>query len=266
MLASSLASLARQRSSMAFQVDGGERARLAALAGEQDAASLEGFAHAGDSDLSSASPILSAPPQRWRSRGSPSASSSLPPGKNQRAGEGIDLVVAHHHETSSGESHVALVRRAHQRLLFAGRRLRRGRRGARRAGSFFSVISSCICGCQSVHTRRDTAWRVYCGSVHSAVEKDIMTTTTSDRGPHSLGDSLRALRAKWGWIVALGVIFMSRGESRWQRRRPPPPRRADRRDHDDHGRGGEIIAAFNGQGLGQVPVWMLLGVLYVRPA
>jgi uncharacterized membrane protein HdeD (DUF308 family) len=38
-----------------------------------------------------------------------------------------------------------------------------------------------------------------------------MTATVNEPGPHSLGDSLRALRAKWGWIVALGVIFMIAG-------------------------------------------------------
>ena len=40
-----------------------------------------------------------------------------------------------------------------------------------------------------------------------------MTTATTNgpAPPHSLGDSLRALRARWGWIVALGVIFMLAG-------------------------------------------------------
>ena len=40
-----------------------------------------------------------------------------------------------------------------------------------------------------------------------------MTTATTNgpAPPHSLGDSIRALRAKWGWIVALGIIFMLAG-------------------------------------------------------
>ena len=40
-----------------------------------------------------------------------------------------------------------------------------------------------------------------------------MTTATTNgpAPPHSLGDSIRTLRAKWGWIVALGVIFMISG-------------------------------------------------------
>jgi uncharacterized membrane protein HdeD (DUF308 family) len=36
-------------------------------------------------------------------------------------------------------------------------------------------------------------------------------TSNSPAPPHSLGDSIRALRAKWGWIVALGIIFMIAG-------------------------------------------------------
>jgi len=36
-------------------------------------------------------------------------------------------------------------------------------------------------------------------------------STTGDTGPHSLAEGLRALRAKWGWIVAFGVISMIAG-------------------------------------------------------
>jgi uncharacterized membrane protein HdeD (DUF308 family) len=36
-------------------------------------------------------------------------------------------------------------------------------------------------------------------------------TTNGPAPPHSLGDSIRALRARWGWIVALGIIFMLAG-------------------------------------------------------
>lgn len=39
----------------------------------------------------------------------------------------------------------------------------------------------------------------------------MTTTTNSPAPPHGLGDGVRALRAKWGWIVALGVIFMIAG-------------------------------------------------------
>jgi uncharacterized membrane protein HdeD (DUF308 family) len=36
-------------------------------------------------------------------------------------------------------------------------------------------------------------------------------TTNGPAPPHSLGDSVRALRAKWGWIVALGILFIIAG-------------------------------------------------------
>lgn len=39
-----------------------------------------------------------------------------------------------------------------------------------------------------------------------------MTMTSNPLGPQgSLGEGVRALRARWGWIVALGVIFMIAG-------------------------------------------------------
>jgi len=36
-------------------------------------------------------------------------------------------------------------------------------------------------------------------------------STTGDSGPQSLADGMRVLRAKWGWIVALGVISLIAG-------------------------------------------------------
>jgi len=105
---------------------------------------------------------------------------------------------------------------------------------------------------------------VYSEPVHSAEKEDIMTATTNDRGPHSLGDNIRALRSKWGWIVALGVIFMIAGIIAL---------------------GSvvmatvsavlivgimmimagvaEIIAAFNVKDWGKFALWMLVGLLYV---
>jgi len=38
-----------------------------------------------------------------------------------------------------------------------------------------------------------------------------MSMTADKSSPHSLGEGLNALRAKWGWIVALGVVFMFAG-------------------------------------------------------
>lgn len=89
-------------------------------------------------------------------------------------------------------------------------------------------------------------------------------TPVPDSGPHNLGDGVRALRAKWGWIVALGVIFMIAGVIAL---------------------GSvmmatlsaiyvigimmimagvtEIITAFNVKDWGKFALWMLLGLLYV---
>ena len=36
-------------------------------------------------------------------------------------------------------------------------------------------------------------------------------STTGDSGPQTLGDAVRALRPKWGWIVAFGVISLIAG-------------------------------------------------------
>ena len=38
-----------------------------------------------------------------------------------------------------------------------------------------------------------------------------MSMMTGNSGPNGLADGLKALRAKWGWIVALGVLFMLGG-------------------------------------------------------
>ncbi|MFI5000284.1 MAG: HdeD family acid-resistance protein [Reyranellales bacterium] len=36
-------------------------------------------------------------------------------------------------------------------------------------------------------------------------------STTDNSGPHNLAEGIKALRAKWGWIVAFGVISMIAG-------------------------------------------------------
>jgi uncharacterized membrane protein HdeD (DUF308 family) len=92
----------------------------------------------------------------------------------------------------------------------------------------------------------------------------MTATTNSPSDPHSLGDSLRALRAKWGWIVALGVIFMIAGvialgsvvvATEW----------AVLIVGIMMVMAGvaEIIAAFSVKGWGKAIVWGLLGALYV---
>ena len=40
---------------------------------------------------------------------------------------------------------------------------------------------------------------------------DAASTPTPSSGPASLADGLKVLRAKWGWIVALGVVFLIAG-------------------------------------------------------
>src|SRR5918993_4247008 len=42
-------------------------------------------------------------------------------------------------------------------------------------------------------------------------EKETMSGTSNSPAPNSLGEGLKALHAKWGWIVALGIIFMIAG-------------------------------------------------------
>ena len=91
-----------------------------------------------------------------------------------------------------------------------------------------------------------------------------MSVTSNSPTPHNLGDGVRALRAKWGWVVALGVIFMIAGVIAL---------------------GSvlmatlsaifvigvmmimagvtEIITAFNVKDWGRFALWMLLGLLYV---
>src|SRR4051812_39717009 len=44
-----------------------------------------------------------------------------------------------------------------------------------------------------------------------SAEKGRAMTTTDTTGPHSLGEGMRALRSKWGWIVGFGVFSMIAG-------------------------------------------------------
>jgi len=91
-----------------------------------------------------------------------------------------------------------------------------------------------------------------------------MTATTNDPGPHSLGDSIRALRAKWGWIVALGVIFMIAGVIALGSVVAATASAVLVVGIMMIMAGvAEIIAAFNVKDWGKFAVWMLLGLLYV---
>jgi len=92
-----------------------------------------------------------------------------------------------------------------------------------------------------------------------------MSMPNNDAGPHNLGEGIRRLRGKWGWIVAFGVISLIAGVIAL-------------------GSGvyfatatavliigfmmlmagaTEIVAAFNAKEWGQRVLWGLLGALYV---
>ena len=91
-----------------------------------------------------------------------------------------------------------------------------------------------------------------------------MTATVNEPGPHSLGDSLRALRAKWGWIVALGVIFMIAGVIALGSVVAATASAVLIVGIMMVMAGvAEIIAAFNVKDWGKFALWMLLGLLYV---
>src|SRR6266508_3265289 len=62
------------------------------------------------------------------------------------------------------------------------------------------------------HSLSDTAnGRVYPAERPFRREKETMSVTSNSPAPNSLGEGLKALHAKWGWIVALGIIFMIAG-------------------------------------------------------
>ncbi|MBN9088128.1 MAG: HdeD family acid-resistance protein [Reyranella sp.] len=90
-------------------------------------------------------------------------------------------------------------------------------------------------------------------------------STTDSTGPHSLGEGIRALRSKWGWILAFGIFSLIAGVVAL---------------------GGstmfatatavyivgfmmlfegvaEIVAAFNARDWGHRLMWLLLGAIYV---
>ena len=91
-----------------------------------------------------------------------------------------------------------------------------------------------------------------------------MTATTNNPAPQSLGDSIRALRAKWGWIVALGIIFMIAGVIALGSV-VAATASAVLIVGIMMVMGGvaEIIAAFSVKDWGKAIFWGLLGVLYV---
>ncbi|MDP1962450.1 MAG: HdeD family acid-resistance protein [Reyranella sp.] len=91
-----------------------------------------------------------------------------------------------------------------------------------------------------------------------------MSMTADKSGPHSLADGLKTLRAKWGWIVALGVVFMIAGVIALGSI-VTATETAVLVVGIMMLMGGvaEIIAAFGVKSWGKFLFWLLLGVLYV---
>jgi len=90
-------------------------------------------------------------------------------------------------------------------------------------------------------------------------------TTTDSTGPHSLGEGIRALRPRWGWIVAFGVISVIAGVIALA---------GDAMFATATAvyivgfmmlftGAAEIVAAFNAKDWSHRILWLLLGALYV---
>src|SRR3954454_13742190 len=59
-----------------------------------------------------------------------------------------------------------------------------------------------------VPVRRALYWPVLAG-FHAGVT--VMTSASDTSHPSGLGSGISALHAKWGWIVALGVVYLVAG-------------------------------------------------------
>jgi uncharacterized membrane protein HdeD (DUF308 family) len=89
-------------------------------------------------------------------------------------------------------------------------------------------------------------------------------STTDNTGPRNLAEAIRPLRAKWGWIVAFGVISMIAGVIALG-----SVVMATESAVFIVGimmlivGGVEIFTAFSARGWGQFLLWLVLGALYV---
>ena len=92
----------------------------------------------------------------------------------------------------------------------------------------------------------------------------MTVTSNSPAPPHNLGDGIRALRAKWGWVVALGIIFMIAGVIALGSVLMATVSAVYVIGIMMIMAGvSEIITAFNVKNWGKFALWMLLGLLYV---
>jgi len=91
-----------------------------------------------------------------------------------------------------------------------------------------------------------------------------MTMSANSPLPPNLAEGLKVLRAKWGWIVALGVVFLLAGFIALGSA-VAATASAVMIVGIMMIMGGvaEIVAAFSVKGWGKFIVWMLLGALYV---
>ena len=91
-----------------------------------------------------------------------------------------------------------------------------------------------------------------------------MSVTSNSPAPQSIGEGIKALRGKWGWIVALGIIFMIAGVIALGSVVMATETAVLVVGIMMVMAGvAEIIAAFNVKDWGKFAMWMLLGLLYV---
>ncbi len=91
-----------------------------------------------------------------------------------------------------------------------------------------------------------------------------MTMSANSPLPANLAEGMKVLRAKWGWIVALGVVFLIAGFIALGSAVAATASAVMIVGiMMIMGGGAEIIAAFSVKGWGKFIVWMLLGALYV---
>ena len=89
-------------------------------------------------------------------------------------------------------------------------------------------------------------------------------TSTGSTTPHTLGESIRALRPKWGWIVAFGVFSVIAGVIALAADLMATVFAVYIVGFMMLFAGvAEIVAAFNAKDWGHRLLWLLLGALYV---
>jgi uncharacterized membrane protein HdeD (DUF308 family) len=97
-----------------------------------------------------------------------------------------------------------------------------------------------------------------------SAEKAQSMTTTDNTGPHSLGQGMRALRSKWGWIVGFGVFSLIAGVIALGSTVIATASAVYIVGFMMLFAGvAEVVAAFNAKDWGHRLLWLLLGALYV---